>query len=175
MWKGYLERFWCFRVESLAKPLVLFFAVLCWAKNRKAIPFSCFCWEILKRIQEPYRSAAYAFTVSPQPFQRFHFTWWMDRWGETTKKFQSYRQGMHLILCWCLVCVIVLQSRFSKTFILLLQSYIEPETGNKFRSMAAVERYLQAVGNGTVDSVSMVQSNRLAVSFLSLQKNEVWF
>lgn len=46
-----------------------------------------------------------------------------------------------------------------------LQSYIEPGTGNKFRSIAAVERYLQAVGNGTVDSVSMVHSRRLSVSF----------
>ncbi|CAH8297308.1 unnamed protein product [Eruca vesicaria subsp. sativa] len=40
-----------------------------------------------------------------------------------------------------------------------LQSYIEPGTGNKFRSLAAVERYL----TGTVDSVnSMVPSGRLS-------------
>ncbi|CAL9244294.1 unnamed protein product [Arabidopsis halleri] len=40
------------------------------------------------------------------------------------------------------------------------RSYIEPGTGNKFRSMAAVERYLQAVENSTVD---MVHSERLAL------------
>ncbi|KAL1208538.1 Methyl-CpG-binding domain-containing protein 7 [Cardamine amara subsp. amara] len=44
------------------------------------------------------------------------------------------------------------------------RSYIEPGTGNKFRSMAAVERYLQAVGNGIVNSVSMVHSQRLSLA-----------
>ncbi|XP_010443760.1 PREDICTED: methyl-CpG-binding domain-containing protein 7-like [Camelina sativa] len=48
------------------------------------------------------------------------------------------------------------------------RSYIEPETGNKFRSMAAVERYLLAVGNGAVDSVS----NQLA---LAVNRNDTRF
>jgi len=39
--------------------------------------------------------------------------------------------------------------------------------------MAAVERYLISVGNITLDSVSMVHSERLPVSFLSLKIDEV--
>ncbi|XP_010455539.1 PREDICTED: methyl-CpG-binding domain-containing protein 7-like [Camelina sativa] len=50
------------------------------------------------------------------------------------------------------------------------RSYIDPETGNKFRSMAAVERYLLAVG--AADSVSMVQSNQLA---LAVNRNDTRF
>ncbi|VVB17340.1 unnamed protein product [Arabis nemorensis] len=44
------------------------------------------------------------------------------------------------------------------------RTYIEPGTGNQFRSMAAVERYLQATGNSTLDSVSMERSERLSLT-----------
>ncbi|VVB16640.1 unnamed protein product [Arabis nemorensis] len=44
------------------------------------------------------------------------------------------------------------------------RTYIEPGTGNKFRSMAAVERYLQATGNSTLDSISMERSERLSLT-----------
>ncbi|KAG7613601.1 DNA-binding domain superfamily [Arabidopsis suecica] len=52
------------------------------------------------------------------------------------------------------------------------RSYIEPGTGNKFRSMAAVERYLISVGNITLDSVSMVHSERLP---LLMNRNGIRF
>ncbi|VVB16615.1 unnamed protein product [Arabis nemorensis] len=39
-----------------------------------------------------------------------------------------------------------------------------PGTGNNFGSMAAVERYLKATGNSTLDSVSMGRSERLSLT-----------
>ncbi|KFK27523.1 hypothetical protein AALP_AA8G394200 [Arabis alpina] len=44
------------------------------------------------------------------------------------------------------------------------KTYIEPGTGNKFRSMAAVKRYLEATGNSTLDLVSMEHSERLSLT-----------
>ncbi|XP_006280768.2 methyl-CpG-binding domain-containing protein 7 [Capsella rubella] len=66
----------------------------------------------------------------------------------------------------------IVEEKPRKTSSHIDRSYIEPKTGNKFRSMAAVERYLLSVGNATLDSVSMLQSNQIA---LAVNRNDTRF
>lgn len=50
-----------------------------------------------------------------------------------------------------------------------LQSYIEPGTGKKLRSLAEVERYLKAGGDYTVEPLS-VSFSKLYTSFIDVKR-----